>query len=389
MVRDDLEEVILLIAQLVEHTEHAVVGGGHTVLRLHTVDDQGLLAAADGVLGAPMPMALYEGVRVGTHGHFAAGAIHAGLDRMSIVDERDVVAAPGDLQFWPLLRLKAHGQVHRALRSAGAAHGVGAGGRGGPGLRIVRVPWCGVDNRRSNGVDRDGEAGAGRQIAAHLRCEIRRLHRRGPRADLFDGRCPGGGVWEPHRVHDIDQRICQAPRGAATGKLRIHLDVLRPDLQLLGQCSLDGLLELRLVRAEGGGIRHAHAHTSLERGGKRLRQGCRTTRNNPTIERLRRSEVTARIRPPHGALELVVLHDAHRSDVLQHEPVDGLGARRRCEGAAISPEGGQGKILVDIVEVHRTCETGHHRSDCEPALRRLHIPHHRQLVLERHEECVR
>mmetsp|Transcript_28437 Transcript_28437/g.82311 ORF Transcript_28437/g.82311 Transcript_28437/m.82311 type:complete len:295 (+) Transcript_28437:1248-2132(+) len=76
------------------------------------------------------------------------------------------------------------------------------------------------------------------------------------------------------------------------------------------------------------------------------------------VEGLRRAEIAAGDLPAHGRLELVILCFRERLGILQHPPVDSLGARRRGEGSIVGPILSQGQALVHFVEVDRACEIG-------------------------------
>mmetsp|Transcript_71989 Transcript_71989/g.233952 ORF Transcript_71989/g.233952 Transcript_71989/m.233952 type:complete len:630 (+) Transcript_71989:2189-4078(+) len=129
------------VAQLVEEAQHTVPTG-LSILRVNTMRCQRHLHTSDGVLRAPVPVALCERVDRTADSHLAGtGGLRGDLDRVPVVRQIDLMAAPSQVDPGPVaVLLCALGQIDRALHVACGADCVRLGGACGPLVGVPRVP---------------------------------------------------------------------------------------------------------------------------------------------------------------------------------------------------------------------------------------------------------
>mmetsp|Transcript_28437 Transcript_28437/g.82310 ORF Transcript_28437/g.82310 Transcript_28437/m.82310 type:complete len:325 (+) Transcript_28437:108-1082(+) len=158
-----LEEGVRARAHLVEDAEHAVAVRPRCVrgLLVNAVHHHSHLLAADGMLRAPVEVALEEAVDHIAELHHPAAAQNIELHGVPVVFQPDLLRAPVQAQWRSRVRDLALRQIDGALHLAVGAHTAGPDHARGPRLRVVRVPLI-----QDTPVDRTVVQGLRRAVVA-------------------------------------------------------------------------------------------------------------------------------------------------------------------------------------------------------------------------------
>mmetsp|Transcript_111592 Transcript_111592/g.218723 ORF Transcript_111592/g.218723 Transcript_111592/m.218723 type:complete len:315 (+) Transcript_111592:198-1142(+) len=150
-------------AHLVENAEHAVAVRPRCVrgLLVNAVHHHSHLLAADGMLRAPVEVALEEAVDHIAELHHPAAAQNIELHGVPVVFQPDLLRAPVQAQWRSRVRDLALRQIDGALHLAVGAHTAGPDHARGPRLRVVRVPLI-----QDTPVDRTVVQGLRRAVVA-------------------------------------------------------------------------------------------------------------------------------------------------------------------------------------------------------------------------------